>query len=131
MYLQKDEVRIQGTDKILEHDTAYYKELFGPNQELGVKLRSDIWDAGNRLTREEVEQMEIPFDEKKVKLVIDCMEKNKAPGPDGISIEFYHACWPIIKKNLMTIFADFYIHRIDLSRINSRIITLLPKSKDA
>jgi hypothetical protein len=35
------------------------------------------------------------------------MEKNKAVGPCGIPIEFYHECSDIIKNDLMLLFDDF------------------------
>ena len=59
------------------------------------------------------------------------MEKNKAAGPDSIPIEFYQACWKIIKKDIVQLFADFHQGKIDIRRINYGIITLLPKISDA
>jgi hypothetical protein len=59
------------------------------------------------------------------------MEKNKAASPDGFPIEFYQSCWDIIKSDLMTIFKDFYLHKIELSKINYGIITLIPKGDNA
>lgn len=59
------------------------------------------------------------------------MEKNKAAGPDRIPIEFYQECWNIVKVDIMQMFDDFYNQKIDISRINYGIITLLPKVKDA
>ena len=59
------------------------------------------------------------------------MEKNKAAGPDGIPIEFFQTCWEIVKKDIIEMFDDFHKGKLDVSRINYGIITLLPKTMDA
>jgi hypothetical protein len=46
------------------------------------------------------------------------MEKNKAPDPDGIPIEFFQHSWEIIKKDIIEMFQDFYEGNLDVSRMN-------------
>lgn len=58
-------------------------------------------------------------------------KKNKAAGPDRIPIEFYQGCWDIIKGDIIQLFHDFYEQKVDISRTNYGIFTLLPKVKDA
>ena len=59
------------------------------------------------------------------------MEKNKAAGPDSIPIEFYQACWQIVKVDIIQLFTDFHQGKVDICRINYVIITILPKVTDA
>lgn len=59
------------------------------------------------------------------------MEKNKAPGPDKIPIEFYQCCWSIVKNDIVDLFNNFHDGTVEISRLNYGIITLLPKIKDA
>jgi len=59
------------------------------------------------------------------------MEKNKATGPDKIPIEFYQHCWEIIKEDILEMFGDFHSGKLDVSRLNYGIITLLPKVHEA
>ena len=59
------------------------------------------------------------------------MKKNKSAGLDKIPIEFYQSCWSIVKADILQLFDDFYNQRVDTSRINYGIITLLPKIKEA
>ena len=54
-----------------------------------------------------------------------------AARPDKIPIEFYQSCWNIIRVDIIQLFDDFYNQRVDTSRINYGIITLLPKIKKA
>ena len=59
------------------------------------------------------------------------MEKHKAAGPDKIPIEFHQTCWDIVKNDIIQLFADFHDGKVDISRINYGVITLLPKVFDA
>lgn len=59
------------------------------------------------------------------------MEKNKAAGPDKIPIEFYQTCCDIVKDDIIMLFNDFHENKVDISRMNYGIITLLPKDNDA
>jgi len=56
---------------------------------------------------------------------------NKAAGPDKIPIEFFQSCWEIVRLDIIQLYDDFYNHKVDVSRMNYGIITLLPKVKDA
>lgn len=70
------------------------------------------------------------FTQEEIKKVV-FMEKNTAPGPDHLPIEFYQACWGIIKKELEDMFAEFQNNEMELERLNYGVITLMPKIKEA
>jgi mannosylglycoprotein endo-beta-mannosidase len=59
------------------------------------------------------------------------MEHNKAAGPDAIPIEFYQKCWEIVKMDILELFEEFHRGKLDVSRINYGVITLLPKISEA
>ena len=59
------------------------------------------------------------------------MEKNTAPGPDHMPIEFFQACWEVIKLDIMRMFDEFHDHKLEMERLNYGTITLIPKIKDA
>jgi hypothetical protein len=40
-------------------------------------------------------------------------------------------CWEVIKEDIIQLFHDFHEGRVDISRINYGVITLLPKVTDA
>jgi hypothetical protein len=122
---------IHGTDDLLNHAIVFYKDLFGPATDSGIRLENQIWGADEKISVEEREIMDRTFSEAEIKNAIDQMESNKAAGPDGIPAEFYKECWDIIKTDMVTAFNDFHIHAIDLKRINYGIITLIPKGPDA
>lgn len=55
------------------------------------------------------------------------MEKNKATGPDKITIDFFQGCWDIVKNDIIQLFADFHSIKIDIWHLNYGIITLSQK----
>jgi hypothetical protein len=40
-------------------------------------------------------------------------------------------CWEIVKDDIMQLFLDFHEGKVDISRLNYGVITLLPKVSDA
>jgi hypothetical protein len=83
---------IHGTSDLLDHATAFYKNLFGPAIDSGIRLEDNIWSAEEKINDLDREAMDRPFSEEEVKYTIDQMENNKAAGPDGIPAEFYKVC---------------------------------------
>jgi hypothetical protein len=56
---------------------------------------------------------------------------NQAPGPDGFPILFFKHFWGILKGPILQILNDFTLGRVDISRLNYGIISLIPKVKGA
>jgi hypothetical protein len=72
------------------------------------------------------------FSEEEVRGAILNLHAKKAPGPDGSTGAFYHGCWDIIKCEIMAAFNCFYnLTTAPLSKLNSALLTLLPKKEVA
>lgn len=65
--------------------------------------------------------------------VVMGMSNGKALGPDGFTIDFYKACWPIIKLDVHNLVEESRIQKSVLQALNSTFLTLIPKgiSKDS
>ena len=56
------------------------------------------------------------------------MAKGKAPGPDGLSVEFYtQCCWPIVKNDFVNLLKQMYSTQTIDNTIKSGFITLIHK----
>ena len=66
-----------------------------------------------------------------IKEVVDDMEDDRAPGPDGYNANFIKACWGIIKNDLFKMVSKS--QRCDKigGSTNSTFLALIPKEKDA
>lgn len=68
------------------------------------------------------------FTEEEVWEAIKDTPSNRAPGPDGFTIEFYRACWTIIKADVMNAFhALWSLDARSLHLINDALMVLLRK----
>lgn len=83
---------IEGDENILKHATDYYSTLFGPEERHDIHIDSDLWDELAHVTDQENTELCKPFSEIEIKNALFQMERNKAAGPDKITIEFYQIC---------------------------------------
>ena len=97
---------IEGEDNLLNHATAYYKELFGPAEGNAFALDPNLWNEGERASDEDNDFLRGPFSEAEIKKAMFMMEKNKVAGPNNIPIEFYQSCWLIIKNDILEFFLE-------------------------
>eukprot|EP00253_Pinus_taeda_P010390 PITA_10390 len=77
------------------------------------------WALSREITLEEVEE------------AVRSMPNDKAPGPDGFTINFYKACWNIVKQDVWDVVEDSRCSGTILKSINSTFIALIPKVEEA
>ena len=77
-------------------------------------------EEGERLS------LEKEFTKEEVIQVLREMEGDKAPGPDGFTIVFFHICWSVAEKEVMDFFAYFHRHSGFERSMNPMFITLIP-----
>ena len=63
----------------------------------------------------------------KVEMDVKQMEKDKAPGPDGFTTNFFHACWDWLKEEIWALVEDSRKSGNILRALNSTFLTLIPK----
>ena len=59
------------------------------------------------------------------------MEGDKAPGPDGFTMAFFHHCWSVVEKDIMDVFDFFHRHSMFERSLNASFLTLTPKKSNA
>uniref|UniRef100_A0A2N9J5R7 Reverse transcriptase domain-containing protein n=1 Tax=Fagus sylvatica TaxID=28930 RepID=A0A2N9J5R7_FAGSY len=64
-------------------------------------------------------------------MVVRNMNGDKSPGPDGFPMTFYHACWHIIKDDLLAVFGELYTEGSIERSINATFLTFIPKKSNA
>jgi hypothetical protein len=70
----------------------------------------------------------LPFKSKKVKAVVDGMDRASAPGPDGLSPSFYRAARGTVQPAMLRLFDVVHAREADLGAINRAHVVLLPKA---
>ena len=73
-----------------------------------------------------------PFEEAEIFDVIQNFNGEKSPGPNGFPMAFFHACWGILKPDLMAVFRHFFANKGKFEKsLNATFITLIPKKNAA
>lgn len=129
--LRAGEVVIVGTDNLIAHATEFYKELFSPALGNQFHLDPDTWSDDEKFNEDDNRDLCREFTELEVREALFSMATNRAPGPDNILVEFYQACWEIVKDDIMSLFRNFHNGMLDVQRLNYGVITLLPKISGA
>lgn len=105
--------------------------MFGSEINHDIPMDPGFWGHEMKISSEENEVLCKPFTAKEIKIALFQMEHNEVADPDCIPIEFFQTCWEIIKEDIIEMFNDFHKGKLDVSRLNYEIITLLPKVTDA
>ena len=84
-----------------------------------IVKRKDNVSLMQRITMEEI------------KAVVDDMEDDKAPGPDGFNVNFIKVCWEIVQKYLFKMVTKSQRCEKIGGSTNSAYLALVPKEKDA
>lgn len=76
--------------------------------------------------------LDLPFSDEEVEVVVREMPADRAPGPDGFTGAFYKSTWGIIKADVVsTLNALFFGDNREFHRLNNAYVVLLPKKPDA
>ena len=117
-------------EEIKKEFQEFYKKLY-TEEGLGTENRQDEYlKYVRKIEDEEKERMENPFTENEIATAVKDLNKNKSPGPDGLTNEFYQSFQgqlvPILKKVV-----DQAVERGKLPKeMKLSYITLLPKDLD-
>ena len=110
-------------DRISDHIVQFYMNLYSEQQE--QHPFQDVLDFP-RISGDNVDWLERPFEESEIFEVIKEFNGDKSPGPDRFSMAFFQACWGILKSYLMA-FHHFHVTGQFEKSLNATFITLIPK----
>jgi hypothetical protein len=106
----------------------FYSSLLGEAPDRDVTINSEALN----ISHHDLADLEAPISEEEVWKAICSLPSDKAPGPDGFTVNFYKVCWPIIKTEIMAAISAIWSRKFDrFEQLNSAYIILLPKKEDA
>ena len=82
------------------------------------------------IEEEERLSLEREFMKEEVIQVLREMEGDKAPGPEGFTMTFFHKCWSVVEKNVIDFFEHFHRHFVFERCMNASFLTLIPKKSN-
>ena len=125
---------LTNTKDIMAEQQSYYQRLYtskqDPNQSDEVQeLEAEILHLDSpKIDPSELEDLTRRITEEEIGKIIGNSPKDKSPGSDGLTNEFYQAFWPMVKKHLLAAYNE-YLEEGELGISQKRgIISLIPKA---
>ena len=83
------------------------------------------------VTEEQNINLNKPIAKEEIDQVVQEMPNGKAPGPDGFTVEFFKACWEVVKHEIYGVVEDSRRSASIFKSLNATMITLIPKESEA
>ncbi|WMV37016.1 hypothetical protein MTR67_030401 [Solanum verrucosum] len=116
----------QDTNKIEKEVIDFYQRLYTETSQW--RPTSNIPNCPV-ISSEEKEILQRNFEEDEVLRCLKLCAMDKAPGPDGFTMDFYIKCWEIVKHDIMKAFQNFHEQEVLERSFNATFIALIPKKK--
>ena len=117
--------------EVLEALSSFYKELFTSSEPdpymevVRAKIRSII---PKKIKDEETKVLDGGLSIEEIRVAISRMANDKAPGPEGLPIEFYNIDW--IVPYLLSVYEEAFGEGSLGPKLNVGVIKLIPKEGD-
>jgi hypothetical protein len=106
----------------------YYKPFFDQNP--STNLQSSVWWLVSLLTqfrRLILLSMDSPCTLQEILVALKSFSKDKSPGPDGWTVEFYLHFFDLVGPDLLALVEDNKLRGKVIGALNSTFLTLIPK----
>ncbi|CAN0921774.1 Transposon TX1 uncharacterized 149 kDa protein [Linum grandiflorum] len=127
-----DRLTVHGNQIVGQHNLAreavsFYQSLYTDSSKLRAFPEGLIFGG---VPSDSADGLLCKFSEEEIYGVVRSCAGDKAPGPDGFSMEFFKRNWSIVKGDVCTAFQEFFDCASIPHSMNSSFIVLIPK-KDA
>ena len=112
---------------LTEHVQRFYTKLYSCDQTNPLEQNFFLNNLKAGLSDQQKEHLQNDLSEFEIETAISQMAKGKALGPDGLSVEFYTQCWPIVKHDFVNSRNQMYSTQTIDNRTKSGFITLIHK----
>ena len=88
---------------LAEHVQRFYTKLYSCDQINPLEQNFFLNNSKAGLSSQQKEHLQNDLSEFEIETAISQMAKGKAPSPDGLSVDFYTQCWPIVKNDFVNL----------------------------
>jgi mannosylglycoprotein endo-beta-mannosidase len=122
---------ISNKREIQEHVYEFYHNLMGATEPRVCALDPGMWENGLKVSTEENEGPMLTLSEQDLEQIVREMKTDTAPGSGVFPLSFFKKYCPLVKHGVLHIVNDFILGRIDISRFNFGVLSLIPKVSGA
>lgn len=127
-FLEVDGVIYEEEFEVAAQVVNFYKNLYQETEEWRPFVEGLEFD---QIDRSERGWLERRFEKEEILLAVNELAGDKAPGPDGFSMAFFHHCWRVVESDVLAVFEEFYHHSKFEKSLNATFLALIPKKNDA
>lgn len=120
---------VSNLEDILEITQKYYKNLFTRQELDRNKMEEALETIDRKITEHDREWCDAPFTLSEVEQAIDGLNKNKSPGIDGLTSEFYGCFKKQLAPILLKLYSNIEIEQETPDSLTTGLITLIYKNK--
>ncbi|KAJ3603143.1 hypothetical protein NHX12_030886 [Muraenolepis orangiensis] len=113
--------------QIRRRAVSFYSTLYTSEYEEGETLSEGFCNGLPQVSEEANSQLEGPLTIQELQTALQGMQGRRAPGIDGLSVEFYRAYWDVLSNDLLDIFNESLASGSMPVSCRRAVITLLPK----
>ncbi|KAL0310908.1 UNVERIFIED_CONTAM: Retrovirus-related Pol polyprotein from type-1 retrotransposable element R2 [Sesamum angustifolium] len=114
--------------EVTQEFISYFQSLLGGSKSYRVLdiefLRQDI---KHTLTTDETNQLVAPVTRSEIKAAFFDIDEDSAPSPDGYTLAFFRAAWPVVGQAIYDTIGDFFRTCMLLKQINTTLLALILK----
>ena len=124
---------VYSDEEILDVATQFYSELYTnrSSNEQDIDAYFSSVEPENVLSEDMKEKCEGLFTKEECVNAINNMKRNKSPGLDGLSIEFYAKFWPVIGDLMVDVYNESFERGVLPESQRSAVFSLLFKKDDS
>lgn len=116
--------------EIRQRAVKFYKDLYGSEYKHDEEMSSSLYQGLPKLQKKSKEALEKPLCAQELWKALQTMESGKAPGIDGLPIEFYKAFWEVLGEDFLDVLNESIAEGLLPVSCRRAVITLLPKKGD-
>ena len=125
----KEGIIVNTTEQILEEVRSFYEELYSCTH-INKNSAHEILDfITKKVPENDMENLEADFTCDEIKTALFSMTKNKSPGPDGLTAEFFCRFYHLFENIFMKIFSIIQEEQIMTRSMRHGVITLIYKNR--
>ncbi|KAJ4437704.1 hypothetical protein ANN_17849 [Periplaneta americana] len=110
-----------------KHFTSLYENTNTSQQQTQKILKH----VNRHLSVIQQEELQHPITEEEIRKALDSTPKHTAPGPDGLTYQFYKTHWIVMKEYLLELFNYIFNTHDIIDGFSDGVVTLIPKKKSA
>lgn len=126
-----DNIIVSDTDSFLQEEYAYFSKLYSQPCIITSAQDTLLSFVKPCLNPVDIANCDKDITLPEIKKALDGMAKNKSPGSDGLTVEFYLAFWDIIGPELLNLYREIEKEKKLSRSMKSGLITLIFKKGDA